>query len=195
MMLKGLELIDRRLFLIINQSHSPFFDELMWQFSHQLIWSPLYLFILYYLQKHFNYKQIFVFFIGIGLCFLLADRLSVVAFKNVFLRYRPTHNLEIKHLVHTYTFSDGKSYLGGLYGFVSSHSANFFALSMFLFLNFRAKSKFWGYIFLWAIIIGYSRIYLGVHYPFDVVGGGLLGVVIGYIVYKITIFINKYLLR
>ncbi len=190
-MLKGLEHIDRELFLIVNHFHSPFFDELMWQISHQLIWIPLYIFILYYAYKHFNYKQLFVFFIGIGLCFLLADRLSVLAFKDVFLRYRPTHNLEIKHLVHTYTFSDGSHYLGGLYGFVSSHSSNFFALSTFLFLNFKKISKSWGYIFFWAIIIGYSRVYLGVHYPFDVVGGGLLGILVGYVVYKITIFINK----
>jgi len=188
-MLEQLEHIDKELFLAVNGFHSPFFDEIMWQISHQLIWIPLYLFLLFYAYKHLNTKQLIVFFIGVGLCFLLADRISVLGFKNIFLRYRPTHNTDIEHLIHTYTFADGNSYLGGLYGFVSSHSANFFALSTFLFLNFKSFSKYWIFIFLWASLIAYSRVYLGVHYPSDVFVGGLLGVLIGFIVFKITTFI------
>jgi len=189
-MLEQLEHIDRDVFLAINSFNSPLFDKLMWQISHQLLWIPMYLFFLFYAYKHYNIKQLIVFLIGIGLCFLFADRLSVLGFKNVFLRYRPTHNEDIKYLIHTYTFTDGKSYLGGLYGFVSSHSANFFALSTFLYLSFKSFSKYWFFIFLWASIIAYSRVYLGVHYPSDVFIGGLLGIIIGFIVYKITTFIN-----
>jgi undecaprenyl-diphosphatase len=189
-MLEQIEHIDKDIFLTINGCHSPFFDGLMWQISHQLLWIPLYLFIIIYAFKQYNTKQLIVFFIGVGLCFLLADRISVLGFKNVFLRYRPTHNTDIQHLIHTHTFFDGKFYLGGLYGFVSSHSANFFALSTFLYLTFKDFSKYWFFIFLWASIIAYSRVYLGVHYPSDVFVGGLLGVIIGFIVFKITTFIN-----
>ena len=190
-MIEQIENIDRNLLLGINGAHSPFLDELMWQISHQLMWIPLYLFFVFYSYKHFTTKQFIIFLIGVGLCFLFADRISVLGFKDVFMRYRPTHNLDIKHLVHTYQINDDNYYQGGLYGFVSSHAANFFALSTFLFLNFKRFSKYWGFIFLWAILIGYSRIYLGVHYPSDVTVGGLLGIIIGYIVYKMITFINQ----
>lgn len=183
-MIEFIEKIDRDLLLFINGHHSPLIDELMWQFSHQLIWIPLYLFILIYAWKKLDLKPFIYFIIGVGLCFLLADRLSVMAFKDVFLRYRPTHNLEIKDVIHTYIHSNGGEYRGGLYGFVSSHSANFFALTTFLFLIFQRYSKWWFILFVWATLIGYSRIYLGVHYPLDVICGGLLGILVGVVVYK-----------
>ena len=123
--------------------------------------------------------------IGVAFCFLMADRISVMGFKNVFLRYRPTHNLDIKDLIHTYVKANGDEYRGGMYGFVSSHAANFFALSTYLFLCFKNQSGKWGILFLWAGIIAYSRMYLGVHYPLDIVGGTLLGIFIGISVHKL----------
>ena len=179
-----IEQLDRAILLFINGYHSPFFDEMMWQISHQWIWIPLYIYVLVYAFKNLKTKSFIFFIIGVGLCFLLADRISVMGFKDVFLRYRPTHNTEIQDLIHTYIKSNGDEYRGGLYGFVSSHSANFFALSTFLFLIFKSHSKWWRLLFIWAILIGYSRIYLGVHYPLDVIGGATLGVVIGVVVFK-----------
>ncbi|MGV6861085.1 MAG: phosphatase PAP2 family protein [Putridiphycobacter sp.] len=182
-MFNKIEEIDQELLLKINHWNSPFFDELMWQISHQWIWIPLYVFILFYAFKQLERKPFLWFILGIGVCFLLADRISVMAFKNVFLRYRPTHNLQIGTLIHTYTRPNGESYLGGQYGFVSSHAANFFALSTYLVLWFKSYSKFWFILFFWAALIGYSRMYLGVHYPLDVLVGGLLGIGIGVLVY------------
>lgn len=186
-MLDKIEQIDRDLLLWINGQNSPFFDSLMWQVSHQIIWIPLYLFFIIYAFRKLELKPFMFFILGVGLCFLLADRLSVMAFKDVFMRYRPTHNLDIKDLVHTYINTEGDEYRGGTYGFVSSHAANFFALSTFLYLNFRQHSKNWFFIWIWALLIAYSRMYLGVHYPLDILCGSLLGILIGWIVYKVFI--------
>ena len=188
-MLELIEKLDQELLLLINGWNSPFFDSIMWQISHQLIWTPLYLFFLIFAFKKLNIKQFIFFILGVSLCFLLADRISVMAFKEVFMRYRPTHNTEIGDLIHTYTRTNGDEYRGGLYGFVSSHATNFLALSTFLYLIFRRFSKLWLFLFLWAFIIVYSRMYLGVHYPLDIIGGSILGILIGWCIFKVlTIF-------
>lgn len=186
-----LENIDRSIFFVINSNYNSILDIIMWQVSHQFIWTPLYAFFLFYAYNKLSKKRLFYFLLSVGLCFLLADQISVHAFKEVFQRYRPSHNLEIKHLVHSYTKSNGEIYYGGLYGFISSHAANFFALSTFLYLTFRHFSKYWILLFLWALIIIYSRVYLGVHYPSDVFAGAILGSIIGWTVYKLYNVLNK----
>jgi len=184
-MFDKIELLDQKLLLFINSLNSPFFDEVMWQISHQIIWIPLFLFFLYFSYKHLSTKSLLLFLIGVGLCFLFADRISVMAFKDVFLRYRPTHNFNIQDQIHTYLKTNGEYYKGGQYGFVSSHSANFFALATFIFMTFKSTSKWWSLLFVWACLIAYSRVYLGVHYPLDIIGGGMLGILIGLLIYKL----------
>jgi len=186
-MFETIEKLDQEVLLLVNSANSPFLDEVMWQVSHQLIWIPLFIFIIFYAYKKLKLKSVLFFMIGVAFCFLLADRISVMAFKEVFLRYRPTHNSNIQHQIHTYLKSNGDYYLGGQYGFVSSHATNFFALTTYLIFNFKQFSKKWYFLFLWASLIGYSRVYLGVHYPLDVICGALLGMSIGWIVYKTLI--------
>jgi len=125
----------------------------------------------------------FFILLGIALCVLLADQLSVHLFKNVFQRLRPSHEPELTGMVHLV-----RDYRGGNWGFVSSHAANTFAIATFLSLIFKNR-KFWIILFSWCIIVSYTRIYLGVHYPGDIFGGALLGMVIGWGNSKLTFFL------
>ncbi|MCG8577958.1 MAG: phosphatase PAP2 family protein [Flavobacteriales bacterium] len=179
-MIESIEHIDRDLFLYFNGIHSPTMDTVMWYISSTILWIPLFMFFLYYTYKKYSWKGVLVLVLGAALCILFADQISVRLFKNVFQRFRPTHNTEIGDLVHTVFKPNGEEYRGGRYGFVSSHAANFGALATYFFFLFRSYSKWWILLFVWAALIGYSRIYLGVHYPADVVCGGILGFAIGF---------------
>lgn len=122
----------------------------------------------------------------IALVIILSDQISVNFFKEIFLRLRPCHNPEISNLVHTV---DG---CGGQYGFVSSHASNTFALAVFLGLIFKKHLSYLLHIMLvWAAIVSYSRIYVGVHYPADILCGALLGVLIAYVFWKLLQFTNQ----
>lgn len=174
---------DTQLFLFFNSKHNGFFDVVMYWFSHKLFWVPLYL-VLFFLAFKLVGKRVWLVALAAALLILLSDQISVHAFKNVFLRLRPCHNLLIQAKVHLLN-----GHCGGAYGFVSSHAANTFALAMFLSLFFRGRINYFGFlIFLWASLVAYSRVYSGVHYPADVAVGAIVGMGIGVAVFKIYVF-------
>jgi undecaprenyl-diphosphatase len=179
-----LENIDRQLFLFLNSINSPFFDVLMHAISGKLIWAPLYAAILVYLAITYK-RKFFVIVLMIILAVTLADQISVQVFKNNFQRMRPCHEPALQGLVHLF---NGEC--GGGYSFVSSHATNSFNVAL-LSLLFIRKRWYTISIIVWASVIGYSRIYLGVHYPADVICGSLLGALIGWSVYKLYVLIDK----
>jgi len=184
-----IERFDQELFLFINSLNSPFFDQVMHAISGKLIWVPLYLAILIFLGVKYK-RKFLVILIFIILAATLADQSSVLV-KNIVLRLRPCQQPSLSGMVH---LVNGEC--GGLYSFVSSHATNSFDVAL-LSLLFIRKRWYTISILLWASIIGYSRIYLGVHFPGDVICGSMLGAFIGwgmYQLYKITdetILINK----
>ncbi len=187
--IENLKQLDTELFLYLNSKHNSLFDFIMYWASHKWFWIPLYAFFLFLALKYFGKKVWIV--VGVAvLAIILSDQISTQLFKNVFLRYRPCHNLLIQSKVHL------NGNCGGMYGFVSSHAANTFALASLLFLLFKNKKKYFGiFIFTWACLVSYSRVYNGVHYPADIAVGGILGVLIGAMMYRLFLIAEKKLLN
>lgn len=165
---------DQILFLWLNSWHNEFFDGLMRGISGLVWWFPLYAVLLVYSIKKMG-KKVWLLIVGVVLVIVLADQISSSLLKPGFKRPRPCYEQQLQGRVHQVAGC------GGPYGFVSSHAANTFALATLLVLILKQKSL--QILFLWAGLVAYSRIYLGVHYPLDVFFGGLLGVFCAYITY------------
>lgn len=169
---------DKELFLILNGWNSGFWDVMMYNISNKLIWIPLYLLFLYWLIRFYKKDAIWI-ILALFLVITLSDQLSVHGFKNVFLRLRPCHDPDLSGLVHIV-----KDKCGGQYGFYSSHATNHFALAVFFLLVFKNRIRYFTpVILIWAAIVAYSRIYLGVHFPADVIAGAMMGSLIGWLGY------------
>lgn len=172
-MLDTIKAIDENLFLFLNAQHNSFWDQAMWLFSSMLFWGPLYVWFLWLLHKEYP-RHYWTVLVAIVLLITASDQLSNLA-KYSFLRYRPTHALHLQDLVHTVN-----GYRGGMYGFYSAHSANSFSIVFFIIPSVTKRRNYLIPIALfYATLSAYSRIYLGVHYPGDILTGALMGVLTG----------------
>ena len=176
--MEKLQKIDEYFFRIINSSGWEQMDEVMILISTKWFWIPLYIYILHLLYKQFS-NQFLKILLSLGLLIFLADFGSVHLFKEVFERVRPCNMipaLDSIRLIDGYNCGTG-------FSFISSHAANSFAIAFFISIIFR---NLWGFIYLfsWAVLIGYSRIYLGVHFPFDIVGGMFWAIIVSLLTHK-----------
>lgn len=172
-MIETLNHIDTEVFLFLNSLHNSFFDFLMYWISDKYIWIPMYAVFIFLIIKKYK-KRSWLILLLIAATITASDQLTVFS-KNYFERPRPCHQESLDLLVHTV-----KNVCGGTYGFVSSHAGNSFALAFFLIPFFKDYFKWFGvFIIIWALMVSYSRIYLGVHFPGDVVGGAIIGTIIG----------------
>jgi len=143
-----------------------------------MIWIPLYLLLLFVVIRDYRWNALLIIFFA-ALMIIVSDQLSNLV-KEWIARPRPTHETGLQgvHTVYGYT--------GGTYGFYSAHASNTMAIAIFLIFLLKNKNKAISVLlFLWAIFMGYTRIYLGVHYPGDVISGFIAGSLIGYVTYRL----------
>jgi undecaprenyl-diphosphatase len=191
-MIEWIEKIDQELLLFINGLHNPFLDEIMWAISGKLIWFPLYIFLFILVFRKTPTKQS-IWFVVFGLAAVgLADFTATFGFKEMIGRYRPSHHLVLGDMLHYYEFKPGEFYKGGIHGFVSGHATNSFAIAVMFSLRLRKHFKYITILMLlWATLVSYSRMHLGVHYPTDIIGGAILGTTISFIMYWIYLKVAK----
>ena len=183
-MLNKLIQLDQEFFLLLNGAGTKTFDSFFVFISSTKSAIPLFLFIIFLLIKKYRTS----FWQGLVLILIvvsLADLTSVHAFKNVFMRLRPSHEPALVDQIRLLVSK------GGLYGFVSSHAANFFAIAAIVSSLFSERKNLSYVLYSWATIVAYSRIYVGKHYPLDVIGGAILGIFIAKIVWCIVLKIKE----
>ena len=170
----GIEAFDSQLFLFLNGWHADWLDPVMVAITAMWPWMPLYGLLLYMVFKQYGKRGWWV-LLGVAVVILCTDQLSAHVCKPLFHRLRPCFNPELDGLVHL-----PKGLPGGRYGFVSSHAANTFGVAAFLTPVLRKQWCWIGWmLYGWAFISSYSRIYLGVHYPGDIICGAALGILMG----------------
>lgn len=169
---------DISIFSFLNSIHNSYFDSVFWIVSGKFTWIPLYLTIIVILFMK-NWKQALYILLLTALLITLADQISSGLIKPLAERLRPSHNPLLAETIHIVN-----DYRGGRYGFVSSHAANTLGFAAFFAMVF--KNRLFSYLIIcWSIVVMYSRIYLGVHFPGDILGGIAVGLLSAYTVYYI----------
>jgi undecaprenyl-diphosphatase len=175
--------LDTDLLIYLNNLGSVQYDGLWLMITNQLNWLPLFLLLLYLIFKKLGTKQSLYLLLFVALLITFTDQVTNL-FKNGFQRHRPCDNPEVNSLIRVVQFR-------GSYSFFSGHAANSMAVVTFLYFNLNRYFKYFHILFLWPLIFAYSRIYLGLHYPVDILTGYLFGVFSGFIFFKLHQAVQK----
>ena len=188
-MIDSLKMLDRYLLLKINSLHTPLMDTFMWYMSETWPTIVIILAVAYAFYRKFSAKKALEFLVGCAIVFACTD-LSSNLIKHQVKRYRPTYNLEIKQQVHIVN-----NYSGGQYTFFSGHSANTFGVITFIFFCVTwVRARYKWLLFIYPLVVVYSRMYLGVHYPSDIFVGMIDGLFFATVIYYLmnTYFFKPY---
>lgn len=183
-MFEKLHSLDTQLFIFLNSLGSESYDGFWLIITKQTNWIPLFLLLLYLIYKKTGIKQTAYLLLFVAVLILATDQITNV-FKYTFQRVRPCNNPEINTFIRVVQSRSS-------FSFFSGHAANSMAVATFLYLIFKKQIKFFGLLFLWPLIFAYSRIYLGLHYPLDILSGYFFGGIMGFLMYKgYLLAINK----
>lgn len=168
-MLEALEKLDQELFVFLNNQHSPAWDVIMVYASDKYFWIPFYLLLIGYIVYRYRMQSIPMLLMAV-VAIGLADFVASGIFKPYFARLRPCHDPELSAMVNMVKGCGGK------FGFLSSHASTGFALAVFFNLILSDRYFIFKIVLVtWAVVVSYSRIYLGVHFPGDILGGAVVG--------------------
>lgn len=171
-MLESIKSLDQKLFLFLNGMHCPFLDTVMYWGTNFLTWLPFFILLAYLSFRNYRWQTVWILLFA-AMMIIVSDQLSNI-FKELVARPRPTHAPGLTG-IHTVN-----GYLGGQLGFYSAHASNNLALAVFMILVLGSSFRFFPVLMIaWAIFMSYTRIYLGVHYPADILAGWLAGGIIG----------------
>ena len=182
-MLDKLIALDEKLFLFLNGLGTPQWDA-FWMFMTDK-WSslPLYALLFFFSIKKLGWKPTLLVFVAVALMITTTDQLAN-AFKYGFERLRPCHDEDIFEKMRLV-----KPYCGGKFGYFSAHAANSFTVVTFFALLFKSHIKWFPFLLVvWGLIVAYSRIYIGVHYPLDIITGISFGMLIGWLMYRLFMY-------
>ena len=183
-MLEKIIHLDKELLVFLNGLGSERFDGLWLMITKQIYWAPLFLLIFYFLQKKIGWKNFGFYILFTAVLILVCDQTANL-FKWYFQRLRPCNDEEIQHIIRIVKSSSS-------FSFFSGHATNSMATTVFAFMILKKYYKHAYLLFLFPLIFAYSRIYLGMHFPLDIVTGYVFGATFGFICYKLF---QKYILR
>lgn len=184
-MIETLLELDRDLFIYLNSFGSETFDGFWLFITKQINWIPIFLIIMYLVFKHLGWKHALLIIVVMALLIALTDQTTNL-FKNYFQRLRPVNNTDLDDVIH---FVHKRS----SFSFISGHASNSMAAAFFLYKALKPYLKYMGFIFLWPLIFAYSRIYLGLHYPGDILCGYIWGILMALLMLKLYVYLrDKY---
>lgn len=178
---------DQQLLLWLNSIRHPSLDPAVYLISQTWFWIPLYGVLLWMIIKDYR-REVWIILAGIIFTIVFADQFTGSFMKPFFGRLRPSHEPALEGLIHLVRNLSGEIYTGGRYGFASGHAANTFGTATFFFLLLRPKHKWIVWLYAWAVLMTYTRIYMGVHYPGDILVGGLIGVAAGWMGFRFCLW-------
>lgn len=182
-MLEKLLSLDTQLFIYLNSLGSETYDGLWLVITKQVYWTPFFLLLLFLIYKKIGLQKTAYLLLFVAVLVLATDQITNV-FKYSVQRLRPCNNPEINSFIRVVEVRKS-------FSFFSGHAANTMAVASFLYFIFKKKFKYFGLLFFWPLIFAYSRIYLGLHYPLDILSGYLFGFLIGYLMYRTYLFALK----
>lgn len=177
-MMEIINALDEWVLLLFNGHHTPLMDNVMWLVSGKFIWIPFYILLLELMARRIGWKRAGIVLIGIALAVTLADQVCGSLLRGLICRMRPSNPDNPFSAMITLV----NDYHGGKYGFPSCHAANTMALAVMMICVFRTRAML-ALMITWSVVVSCSRMYLGVHYPTDILAGWFIGGSFSYLIY------------